>query len=76
MRPGPETSCDSARTCRRRAGFSGSRREYRSTDGLGRLLDWYRAQGKSPEELLEAEVIRNWDPEAAQASDRPPILTP
>lgn len=30
------------------------------------LLDWYRTQPKSPDALLEAEVIRNWNPKAAQ----------
>jgi len=30
-------------------------------EGLGHLLDWYRAQGASPEELLRNEVVRNWD---------------
>jgi UDP-glucose 4-epimerase len=30
-------------------------------DGLLRLLEWYRAQGASPEELLRNEVVRNWD---------------
>lgn len=29
-------------------------------DGLRRLLDWYRASGQTPEELLEHEVVRNW----------------
>jgi UDP-glucose 4-epimerase len=29
-------------------------------DGLSRLLDWYRAQGLSPEELLAAESVHNW----------------
>jgi hypothetical protein len=28
---------------------------------LTRLLEWYRAQGVSPEELLRNEVARNWD---------------
>jgi UDP-glucose 4-epimerase len=37
-------------------------------DGLTRLLEWYRAHDKSPEQLLEDEVIRNWDLEAAQRS--------
>jgi UDP-glucose 4-epimerase len=32
------------------------------TDGLERLLQWYRDQKKSPEELLEQEVVRNWIP--------------
>ena len=31
-------------------------------DGLQCLLQWYRDQKKSPEELLEKEVIRNWIP--------------
>ena len=30
-------------------------------EGLSRLLEWYRAQGVSPEELLQDEVVRNWD---------------
>jgi len=32
------------------------------SEGLRRLLQWYRDQGKSPEELLEHEVVRNWIP--------------
>jgi UDP-glucose 4-epimerase len=31
------------------------------TDGLARLLEWYRAQGTAPEELLRQEVVRNWE---------------
>jgi UDP-glucose 4-epimerase len=31
-------------------------------DGIARLRDWYVSQGKSPEELLEHEVVRNWEP--------------
>jgi UDP-glucose 4-epimerase len=31
-------------------------------DGLQRLLQWYRDQKKSPEELLAQEVVRNWIP--------------
>jgi UDP-glucose 4-epimerase len=31
-------------------------------DGLARLRDWYASQGKSPQELLEQEVVRNWEP--------------
>jgi UDP-glucose 4-epimerase len=34
-------------------------------DGLQRLLAWYRAQQLSPEQLLEHEVVRNWDLKAA-----------
>jgi UDP-glucose 4-epimerase len=30
-------------------------------DGIARLRDWYMSQGKSPEELLEQEVVRNWE---------------
>jgi len=30
-------------------------------DGLGYLRDWYKHQGKSPEELLEEEVLLNWE---------------
>src|SRR5262249_17583405 len=29
-------------------------------DGISLLRDWYTTQGKSPEELLEREVVRNW----------------
>lgn len=32
------------------------------SEGLQRLLEWYRDQNKSPEELLEQEVVRNWIP--------------
>ncbi len=30
-------------------------------DGLARLRDWYLSLGKSPEELLQDEVVRNWE---------------
>jgi UDP-glucose 4-epimerase len=30
-------------------------------EGLRQLLEWYRAQGTSPEELLRNEIVRNWD---------------
>jgi UDP-glucose 4-epimerase len=29
-------------------------------DGLARLLEWYRAQGRTPEQLLEDEIVHNW----------------
>ncbi len=32
------------------------------SEGLQHLLQWYRDQNKSPEELLEQEVVRNWIP--------------
>ena len=31
-------------------------------EGLARLLEWYRAQPATPEELLEGEIARNWVP--------------
>lgn len=30
-------------------------------DGLTRLHQWYLSQGKTPEELLEQEIVRNWE---------------
>ena len=30
-------------------------------EGLSRLLAWYRAQGRTAAELLEGEVLRNWE---------------
>jgi UDP-glucose 4-epimerase len=30
------------------------------SEGLQRLLQWYRAQRQTPEELLEQEIVRNW----------------
>jgi UDP-glucose 4-epimerase len=30
------------------------------SDGLRRMLAWYDAQGVPPEELLEQEVVHNW----------------
>lgn len=34
-------------------------------DGLSKLRDWYVSQGKTAEELLEQEVVRNWEPQNA-----------
>jgi len=31
-------------------------------EGIARLRDWYLNQDKSPEQLLEEEVVRNWEP--------------
>ena len=31
-------------------------------EGLGRVRDWYRDAGCSPAELLESEMVRNWEP--------------
>ncbi len=30
-------------------------------EGLARLRDWYLSLGKSPQELLQDEVVRNWE---------------
>ena len=32
------------------------------SEDIARLRDWYMSQPKSPEELLENEVVRNWEP--------------
>jgi UDP-glucose 4-epimerase len=32
------------------------------SEGLQRLRQWYRDQRKTPEELLEQEIVRNWIP--------------
>lgn len=37
-------------------------------EGLVKLRDWYLSLGKSPEVLLENEIIRNWDVEGRQQS--------
>jgi UDP-glucose 4-epimerase len=39
-------------------------------DGLPRLLEWYRTQGKTPEQLLEDEVVHNW--KVVEFADHPP----
>ena len=33
----------------------------RLEEGLAALLEWYRSQDASPEQLLRDEVVRNWD---------------
>jgi len=33
-------------------------------EGLGRLQDWYLRGKKTPDELLENDVVRNWEPVA------------
>jgi dTDP-D-glucose 4,6-dehydratase len=32
------------------------------SEGIQCLLQWYRDQHKSPEELLEQEILHNWVP--------------
>jgi len=34
-------------------------------DGLQKLLNWYQSQGKSAEELLETEIVKNWEAQKA-----------
>ena len=33
-------------------------------EGLAKLLAWYQAQGRSPEELLAHEIVKNWEVKA------------
>ncbi len=42
-------------------GLIGFRPTVSLRDGLGQLLAWYEAQGKTPEQLLEDEIVRNWE---------------
>src|SRR5678815_833302 len=35
--------------------------QVRLEQGLAQLLDWYKTQNVSPEQLLRDEVVRNWD---------------
>jgi len=42
-------------------GLIGFRPTVSLREGLGQLLAWYEAQGKSPEQLLEDEIVRNWE---------------
>jgi UDP-glucose 4-epimerase len=35
-------------------------------EGLARLRDWYLSAGKTPEELLRDEVVRNWEAREAR----------
>lgn len=39
-------------------------------EGLTRLRDWYLAQGRSPEALLEQEFVHNWEPRGAVTDAR------
>ena len=34
-------------------------------EGISQLRDWYANRGKPAEELLEAEIVRNWEPASA-----------
>jgi UDP-glucose 4-epimerase len=57
--------CADVSRARRILGFGG---RVSLVEGLVRLREWYRAHDKSPEQLLEDEVTRNWDLEAAPRS--------
>jgi UDP-glucose 4-epimerase len=37
-------------------------------EGMAKLRDWYLAQNKSPEKLLEDEIVRNWERQEEGAS--------
>ncbi len=37
-------------------------------DGLARLCAWYRQQSQSPEQMLQAEVVRSWEPSASRST--------
>jgi UDP-glucose 4-epimerase len=39
----------------------GYRSQITLDEGLARLLEWYRQQPSTPEQLLEHEVVRNWE---------------
>jgi nucleoside-diphosphate-sugar epimerase len=39
-------------------------------EGLARLRDWYLSLGQSPEELLQAEVVRSWEHQEGGAHGR------
>ena len=47
-----------ARLARERFGFAPA---VGLAEGLARLVAWYRAQPRSPEQLLEAEQVRSWE---------------
>ena len=75
-------SCTSAASRRRAAAVRRRRARARRSsaieprvvavaEGLARLLDWYRGQRQSAEQLLEQEVVRNWEPRRTRVLRRP-----
>lgn len=46
------------------------------TQGLERLLAWYRIQDATAEQLLEREVVRNWEGQPQTAGSGPGASTP
>jgi UDP-glucose 4-epimerase len=38
-------------------------------EGLRELLEWYNAQGSTPAQLLEREVVRNWESDQHQMAE-------
>jgi UDP-glucose 4-epimerase len=59
--------CADVSRAREVLGYSGS---VPLAEGLSRLLNWYRAQPMSAEELLRNEVVRNWEPTLAASHVR------
>jgi UDP-glucose 4-epimerase len=59
--------CADVSRARELLGYSGS---VPLAEGLSRLLNWYRAQPMSAEELLRNEVVRNWEPTLAASHVR------
>src|SRR5688572_1653360 len=41
------------------------------TEGLEKLLAWYQSQNVSPQELLEREIVHNWEVEKGRPEVRP-----
>jgi UDP-glucose 4-epimerase len=39
-------------------------------EGLARLRDWYLSLGRSPEDLLQDEVVRNWESQVEGVHDK------
>ncbi len=39
----------------------GFKPEVTLAEGLKKLLAWYQAQGRTPEQLLEQEIVKNWE---------------
>ena len=59
----------------RAARLLGFRSHVSLTEGLERLVRWYLGRGRSPEELLESEIVHNWAPRRETHADRPEAVT-
>lgn len=65
-RPGDvKRLCGDATLARQLLGFAPN---VSLADGLTRLCAWYRSQTESPEELLQAEELHNWNPTSRRIS--------